>query len=145
VGDFDFMEEKTEKKSGLGFYAALGIAFVALAVAGWLFMSNRPEKEKAPAAETETVVPIVEGNYSMKIMSEGESAWSTATVSRMTEDSYSVVRITVYGPVHYSFTVSEGNSLFSEELGTGYAAYSPRVGKTTLHFEKENFVCELSK
>jgi len=143
VGDSDFMKE--EKKSGSGFYIVLILAVISLAAAGWFYLSNRSGKAEPKAPETEAAIPVPEGNYSMRIVSEGESAWSTATVRRLTGSGYSVVRVTVYGPVHYSFTVSEGNSLFSEELGTGYVAYSPRVGKTTLHFEKENFICELSK
>ena len=141
--DFAFMKE--ENKNGAGFYLAIAVAFVALAVVLWFLVSNRSGARESGPQEDPGSVVIAEGNYSMRIVSDGESVWSTSTVRRMTENSYSIVRVTVYGPVHYSFTLSEGNSLFSEELGTGYAAYSPRVGKTTLHFEKENFICELSK
>ena len=87
----------------------------------------------------------LEGSYSMKFTSDGETRYATASVKKIAERQYQISRVTVYGPAVYSFTVAEDGTVSSEELGTGTVSYRSDLKLTTLRFEKTNFLCELSR
>ena len=87
----------------------------------------------------------LEGSYSMKFTSDGETRYATASVKKIAERQYQISRVTVYGPAVYSFTVAEDGTVSSEELGTGTVSYRSDLKLTTIRFEKTNFLCELSR
>ena len=87
----------------------------------------------------------LEGSYSMKFTSDGETRYATASVKKIAERQYQISRVTVYGPTVYSFTVAEDGTVSSEELGTGTVSYRSDLKLTTIRFEKTNFLCELSR
>ena len=87
----------------------------------------------------------LEGSYSMKFTSDGETRYATASVKKVAERQYQIARVTVYGPTVYSFTVAEDGTVDSEELGTGTISYRSDLKLTTIRFEKTNFLCELSR
>ena len=87
----------------------------------------------------------LEGSYSMKFTSDGETRYATASVKKVAERQYQIARVTVYGPTVYSFTVAEDGTVASEELGTGTISYRSDLKLTTIRFEKTNFLCELSR
>ena len=87
----------------------------------------------------------LEGSYSMKFTSDGETRYATASVKKVAERQYQISRVTVYGPAVYSFTVAEDGTVSSEELGTGTVSYRSDLKLTTIRFEKTNFLCELSR
>ena len=87
----------------------------------------------------------LEGSYSMKFTSDGETRYATASVKKVAERQYQIARVTVYGPTVYSFTVAEDGTVSSEELGTGTVSYRSDLKLTTIRFEKTNFLCELSR
>ena len=87
----------------------------------------------------------LEGSYSMKFTSDGETRYATASVKKVAERQYQIARVTVYGPTVYSFTVAEDGTVSSEELGTGTISYRSDLKLTTIRFEKTNFLCELSR
>ena len=60
----------------------------------------------------------LEGSYSMKFTSDGETRYATASVKKVAERQYQIARVTVYGP---------------------------DLKLTTIRFEKTNFLCELSR
>ena len=134
-----------KKKSETGFYAILAVAVLLVAGAIWLLYDRIPASTPVETAAERTVPATLEGNYSMKLVSGTDVSYSTASVQPLAEGQYSIVRITVYGPMHYSVRLSSDGSLFSEELGSGFAQYDAALGKTTLRLEKDNVVCELTK
>jgi hypothetical protein len=87
----------------------------------------------------------LEGSYSMKFTSLGETRYATASVKKVAERQYQIARVTVYGPVVYSFTVAEDGTVKSTELGEGSISYRSDLKLTTIRFEKTNFLCELSR
>ena len=87
----------------------------------------------------------LEGSYSMKFISEGETRYATASVKKIAERQYQIARVTVYGPAVYTFTVTDDGTVSSEELGTGTVSYRSDLKLTTIRFEKTNFLCELSR
>ena len=87
----------------------------------------------------------LEGSYSMKFTSDGETRYATASVKKIAERQYQISRVTVYGPAVYLFTVSEDGTVKSDELGTGSVTYRSDLKLTTIRFEKTNFLCELSR
>ena len=87
----------------------------------------------------------LEGSYSMKFTSDGETRYATASVKKIAERQYQISRVTVYGPAVYSFTVAEDGTVSSEELGTGTVSYRSDLKLTTIRFEKTNFLCELTR
>ena len=87
----------------------------------------------------------LEGSYSMKFTSDGETRYATASVKKIAERQYQISRVTVYGPAVYTFTVAEDGTVTSEELGTGTITYRSDLKLTTIRFEKTNFLCELSR
>lgn len=87
----------------------------------------------------------LEGGYSMKFTSEGETRFATATVKKVSERRYQIARETVNGPVVYTFTVAEDGTVVSEELGAGSVTYRSDLKLTTIRFEKTGYLCELSR
>ena len=87
----------------------------------------------------------LEGSYSMKFTSDGETRYATASVKKIAERQYQIARVTVYGPTVYTFTVAEDGSVSSDELGNGTVSYRSDLKLTTIRFEKTNFLCELSR
>ena len=87
----------------------------------------------------------LEGSYSMKFISEGETRYATASVKKVAERQYQIARVTVYGPAVYTFTVTDDGTVSSEELGAGTVSYRSDLKLTTIRFEKTNFLCELSR
>lgn len=141
---------KTVTKSTI-YYILLGIGLALMIFAGWKY-ADLTNSEKATeqnvvetAAEDLSFMKNLEGNYSFSLAAGDEISYSTAVVKMIASGMYQVTRMTVYGPMHYSFEVIDGKNLFSEEMGTGTASFMPELDKTMLHFEKENLICELSK
>ena len=87
----------------------------------------------------------LEGSYSMKFTSDGETRYATASVKKIAQRQYQIARVTVYGPAVYTFTVAEDGTVSSEDLGTGTITYRSDLKLTTIRFEKTNFLCELSR
>ena len=87
----------------------------------------------------------LEGSYSMKFISEGETRYATASVKKIAERQCQIARVTVYGPAVYTFTVTDDGTVSSEELGAGTVSYRSDLKLTTIRFEKTNFLCELSR
>ena len=87
----------------------------------------------------------LEGSYSMKFTSDGETRYATASVKKIAERQYQIARVTVYGPAVYIFTVAEDGTVTSDELGAGSISYRSDLKLTTIRFEKTNFLCELSR
>ena len=133
------------------YYILLGIGLALMVFAGWKYADIKNSEKAAELKETEAAVEDLsfmdnlEGNYSFTLTAGDEVSYSTAVVRMIATNMDQVTRMTVYGPMHYSFEVTEGKNLSSEEMGTGVASYKSELDKTLLHFEKENVVCELSK
>ena len=87
----------------------------------------------------------LEGSYSMKFTSAGETRYATAAVKKVGDREYQIARVTVYGPTVYTFTVGENGSVVSEELGEGAITYRSDLKLTTIRFEKTDFLCELTR
>ena len=85
------------------------------------------------------------GNYSMKMVVDGQAHYSTAVVKRSLDGRFQISRITVYRPVNYYFSMDEKARVISDELGVGQATYQSKINKTTILFEKEGALCELSR
>ncbi len=113
-------------------------------LAGLLSCGGPASREKADSVP-EAVLQSLEGNYSMKIQAPDGLHYSTAVVKELAKGQYQVARITVYGPVLYAFSLREDATVESAELGKGAVSYTPSIKKTTIRFEKEGFLCELSK
>ena len=141
--------EAEKKRNETVFYVILALAVLIAGAAAWFYFSGKKAPEAVPPQISQPVdmsfLQNLEGNYSMKMTSDGETSLTSASVQRIADDRYSVTRVTVYGPMHYSFSFSEDGSVFSEELGAGFAAYKAGIDKTTIRFEKENIVCELTR
>jgi hypothetical protein len=103
--------------------------------------ASSSQDEPVPA----TVLQELEGNYSMKLTDPAGTRYSTAVVKEVAARQYQIARITVYGPVLYGFTLGEGASVSSQELGTGTVSYKASIKKTTISFKNQEFTCELSK
>ncbi len=141
--------EAEKKKNETVFYIVLVLALLIAGGAAWFWFSGKKAPEEVPVIETQPAdmqfLEHLEGNYSMKMVSGGETNYTSATVKRVADDRYAIARVTVYGLMHYSFSFSEDGSVFSDELGAGFAAYKPELDKTTIRFEKESIVCELTR
>ena len=81
----------------------------------------------------------------MKMTDPSGTHYSTAVVKQIATGQYQIARITVYGPVNYGFTLEGNTSVRSAELGSGSGSYTSAIKKTTIRFQKEDFICELSK
>jgi len=105
------------------------------------FQQNGKQGESVP----EAVLQALEGNYAMKQTGPDGTHYSTAVVKEVATGQYQVNRITVYGPIVYGFTLGKDAAVKSAELGEGTITYKESIKKTTIRFQKEEFVCELSK
>ena len=119
--------------------AILTLAFVLLAGC-----AGRPVQQVSVLPDVQKIGSL-EGSYSMKFTSDGETRYATASVKKVAQRQYQISRVTVYGPAVYTFTVAEDGTVTSEELGTGTITYRSDLKLTTIRFEKTNFLCELSR
>ena len=123
----------------------LRLAFLALACAtAFVGCAGRSVQQVSLLPDVQKIGNL-EGSYSMKFTSDGETRYATASVKKIAERQYQIARVTVYGPTVYTFTVAEDGSVSSEELGTGTVSYRSDLKLTTIRFEKTNFLCELSR
>ena len=123
----------------------LRLAFLALASSAVLAGCAGRSVQQVSLLPDVQKVGNLEGSYSMKFTSDGETRYATASVKKVAERQYQISRVTVYGPTVYSFTVAEDGAVSSEELGTGTITYRSDLKLTTIRFEKTNFLCELSR
>lgn len=117
-------------------------------IAGLVFMllSCGPGNGSAGSQAASVSPESIPGNYSMKMVVGSDTRYSTAIVKSNPDGSFQIARITVYGPVNYSFQIgADASSVSSEELGKGQIVYQPSIKKTTIRFEKEGALCELSR
>ena len=123
----------------------LRLAFLALACATVLVgCAGRPVQQVSLLPDVQKIGNL-EGSYSMKFTSDGETRYATASVKKIAERQYQIARVTVYGPTVYTFTVAEDGTVSSDELGNGTVSYRSDLKLTTIRFEKTNFLCELSR
>ena len=120
----------------LAILAALGVLLVSCAGRSVKQVSALPDVQK---------IGNLEGSYSMKFTSAGETRYATASVKKVGDREYQIARVTVYGPAVYTFTVGENGSVTSDELGEGTITYRADLKLTTIRFEKTNFLCELTR
>ena len=120
----------------LAFLSVLAVALCSCAGRSVKQVSVLPDVQK---------IGNLEGSYSMKFTSDGETRYATASVKKIAERQYQIARVTVYGPTVYTFTVAEDGTVTSDELGTGTITYRSDLKLTTIRFEKTNFLCELSR
>jgi len=120
------------------------LAYLTVACAVFSGCAGRSVQQVSALPDVQKIGNL-EGSYSMKFTSEGETRYATASVKKMAERQYQVARVTVYGPVVYSFTVHEDGTVQSDELGTGSVTYRSDLKLTTIRFEKKDFLCELSR
>ena len=116
------------------------LAAVAALMAGCYGRGNNEPIEAAPK-----ILEDLPGSYTLKNTVDDNVRYSTATVTQVAQGQYQITRVTVYGPVLYSFTLGEHASVESAELGSGTVTYQPGIKKTTIRFEKRGQLCELSK
>ena len=121
------------------------LAILALAAAAFLAGCAGRSVQQVSILPDVQKIGNLEGSYSMKFTSDGETRYATASVKKIAERQYQISRVTVYGPAVYSFTVAEDGTVSSEELGTGTVSYRSDLKLTTIRFEKTNFLCELSR
>lgn len=110
----------------------------------WLLVSCGP-RAGSGVADPPPAPESLPGNYSMKMVVDGQAHYSTAVVKQSLDGRFQISRITVYGPVNYYFTMDENARVVSAELGSGQATYQSKINKTTILFEKEGALCELSR
>ena len=120
------------------------LAFLALVLAALSGCAGRSVQQVSALPDVQKIGNL-EGSYSMKFTSDGETRYATASVKKVAERQYQIARVTVYGPTVYSFTVAEDGSVSSEELGAGSVSYRSDLKLTTIRFEKTNFLCELTR
>ena len=120
------------------------LAFLALVLAALSGCAGRSVQQVSALPDVQKIGNL-EGSYSMKFTSDGETRYATASVKKVAERQYQIARVTVYGPTVYSFIVAEDGTVSSDELGTGSVSYRSDLKLTTIRFEKTNFLCELSR
>ena len=120
------------------------LAFLALVLAALSGCAGRSVQQVSALPDVQKIGNL-EGSYSMKFTSDGETRYATASVKKVAERQYQIARVTVYGPTVYSFTVAEDGAVSSEELGSGSVSYRSDLKLTTIRFEKTNFLCELTR
>ena len=120
------------------------LAFLSLALAVLPGCAGRPVQQVSILPDVQKIGSL-EGSYSMKFTSDGETRYATASIKKIAQRQYQISRVTVYGPAVYTFTVAEDGTVTSEELGTGTITYRSDLKLTTIRFEKTNFLCELSR
>ena len=120
------------------------LAFLTIALAVLPGCAGRPVQQVSLLPDVQKIGSL-EGSYSMKFTSDGETRYATASVKKIAQRQYQIARVTVYGPAVYTFTVAEDGTVSSEDLGTGSITYRSDLKLTTIRFEKTNFLCELSR
>lgn len=120
------------------------LAFLTIAFAVLPGCAGRPVQQVSVLPDVQKIGSL-EGSYSMKFTSDGETRYATASVKKIAQRQYQIARVTVYGPAVYTFTVAEDGTVSSEDLGTGSITYRSDLKLTTIRFEKTNFLCELSR
>ena len=120
------------------------LAFLTIALAVLPGCAGRPVQQVSVLPDVQKIGSL-EGSYSMKFTSDGETRYATASVKKIAQRQYQIARVTVYGPAVYTFTVAEDGTVSSEDLGTGSITYRSDLKLTTIRFEKTNFLCELSQ
>ena len=120
------------------------LAFLTVLCAALAGCAGRSVRQVSSVPDIQKIGNL-EGSYSMKFTSDGETRYATASVKKTATREHQIVRVTVYGPTVYTFTVTEDGKVSSEELGTGSVSYRPDLKLTTIRFEKSNFLCELSR
>lgn len=123
---------------------SLLLAFLTIALAVLPGCAGRPVQQVSVLPDVQKIGSL-EGSYSMKFTSDGETRYATASVKKIAQRQYQIARVTVYGPAVYTFTVAEDGTVSSEDLGTGSITYRSDLKLTTIRFEKTNFLCELSR
>lgn len=127
------------------FYLVIAAGVLAGGFVAWKMLYHPSARPGTVDAVHPSMPASLEGNYSMKIVSAGETHYSTAVVRELVERQYRVTRITVYGPAVYGFTLEGEDTVTSMELGNGTVSYWADLEKTTIRFEREDFVCELTR
>ena len=122
----------------------LRLAFFALAVAFLAGCAGRSVQQVSVLPDVQKIGNL-EGSYSMKFTSDGETRYATASVKKIAQRQYQIARVTVYGPTVYTFVIAEDGTVSSDELGSGTISYRSDLKLTTIRFEKTNFLCELSR
>lgn len=120
------------------------LVFSAVLVAVLTGCAGRPVQQVSLLPDVQKIGNL-EGSYSMKFTSAGETRYATASVKKVADRQYQIARVTVYGPTVYTFTIAEDGSVKSDELGTGSITYRSDLKLTTIRFEKPNFLCELTR
>ena len=115
-------------------------AFILLAL-----LSCGPRKNSGSVVPGPEILENLAGNYTMKMTVDNEVRYSTAVVKESVGGQFQIARITVYGPMLYSFTLSDGAVVHSDELGDGTVRYQSAIQKLTIRFEKGKSVCELTR
>ena len=116
-----------------------------LAALSVLFAGCSDRNNNLPIEASAKVLEDLPGNYTLKTTADDSVRYSTAVVTEIAKGEYQISRVTVYGPVLYSFKLGEHALVESEELGSGAVTYQPGIKKTTIRFEKGGSLCELSK
>ena len=80
------------------------LAFLALAAAAVLGSCAGRSVQQVSLLPDVQKIGNLEGSYSMKFTSDGETRYATASVKKIAERQYQIARVTVYGPTVYSFT-----------------------------------------
>lgn len=114
-------------------------------LAGFCACGGPSSTPSVPEPAGSAILQDLPGNYSMKVTSAGEVHYSTAIVRHVAANQYQIARITVYGPVMYGFNLKPDATVVSEELGKGLVTWQEAIKKLTIRFEREDFVCELSR
>lgn len=127
------------------FIKTVKLVLAASALTAFFLSCGSPASQGAQEAVPQTVLQALEGNYSMKMQDPDGIHYSTAVVKELAKGQYQVARITVYGPVLYGFTLKDNAAVESAELGEGAVSYTPSIKKTTIRFQKDEILCELSK
>ena len=122
----------------------LRLAFLAFAVAFLAGCAGRSVQQVSVLPDVQKIGNL-EGSYSMKFTSDGETRYATASVKKIAQRQYQIARVTVYGPTVYTFVIAEDGTVSSDELGSGTISYRSDLKLTTIRFEKTNFLCELSR
>ena len=74
------------------------LAFLALAAAAVLGSCAGRSVQQVSLLPDVQKIGNLEGSYSMKFTSDGETRYATASVKKVAERQYQIARVTVYGP-----------------------------------------------
>ena len=94
----------------------LRLAFLAFAVAFLAGCAGRSVQQVSVLPDVQKIGNL-EGSYSMKFTSDGETRYATASVKKIAQRQYQIARVTVYGPTVYTFVIGEDYHM-QTSLGT---------------------------